>query len=68
MRDLLHEKVAVQRMALVSRLVSVGDCDHEEKTIALDWLAELNEELLDSLLKAAKKNPHSGGSDSGLLQ
>ena len=49
MRDLFFEKIAVQRMVLMSRLVSIGNCDHEEKAIALDWLAELSAELLASL-------------------
>lgn len=68
MRDVFFEKVAVQRMVLMSRLVSIGKCDDEERIIALDWLAELNAELLKSLLKAEKKNPHDGGNVSGLLQ
>lgn len=68
MRDLFFETIAVQRMALMSRLVSIGNCDQEEKAIALDWLAELNAELLKSLLDYDKKNPQDGGSDSALLQ
>lgn len=51
MRDLFFETIAVQRMALMSRLVSVGTCNQEEKAIALDWLAELSAELLDSFAK-----------------
>ncbi|MBV6819423.1 hypothetical protein KWG64_15895 [Rahnella sp. PD12R] len=68
MQDLFFEEIAVQRMALFSRLVAVGDCDQEEKTLALGWLAELNAELLKNLRQGEKKNPQSGGSDSGLLQ
>lgn len=68
MQDLFFEEIAVQRMALFSRLVAIGDCDQEEKSLALGWLAELNAELLKNLRQAEKKNPQNGGSDSGLLQ
>lgn len=68
MRDLFFEEIAVQRMALFSRLVAIGDCDQEEKTLALGWLAELNAQLLESLRQTEKKNPQNGGCDSGLLQ
>ncbi|VTQ57154.1 Uncharacterised protein [Campylobacter jejuni] len=68
MRDLFFETIAVQRMEMMSRLVSIGICNHEDKAIALDWLAELNAELLENLRQAEKKNPQGGGSDSGLLQ
>ncbi|MGG5217026.1 hypothetical protein ACQZ19_13640 [Rahnella variigena] len=51
MQDLFFETIAVQRMALMSRLVSVGACNQEEKAIALEWLAELSAELLESFAK-----------------
>ena len=68
MQDLFFETIAVQRMEMMSRLVSVGACNQEDKAIALDWLAELNAELLKNLIEKDKKNPQSGGIDSGLLQ
>ena len=68
MQDLFFETIAVQRMAMMSRLVSVGACNQEDKAIALDWLADLNAELLKALIEKDKKTPKNGGSDSGLLQ
>ena len=68
MQDMFFETLTVQRMAMMSRLVSVSDCDQEDKSLALAWLAEMNAELLKSLLEAEKKSPQEGGSDSGLLQ
>ena len=67
MQDMFFETLTVQRMAMMSRLVSVSDCDQEDKSLALAWLAEMNAELLKSLLEAENKNPHLGGSDSGSL-
>ncbi|MBU9808986.1 hypothetical protein J1785_04350 [Rahnella sp. SL6] len=60
MRDLFFETLAVQRMALMSRLVSTGDCGQEDKEIAMGWIAELSADLLevmnDSDSKRAKNN------------
>lgn len=67
MQDMFFETLTVQRMAMMSRLVSVSDCDQEDKSLALAWLAEMNAELLKSLLEAENKNPHVGGSDSDSL-
>lgn len=67
MQDMFFETLTVQRMAMMSRLVSVSDCDQEDKSLALAWLAEMNAELLKSLLEAENKNPLVGGSDSGSL-
>lgn len=67
MQDMFFETLTVQRMAMMSRLVSVSDCDQEDKSLALAWLAEMNAELLKSLLEAENKNPLAGGSDSGSL-
>lgn len=68
MQDMFFEILTVQRMAMMSRLVAVSDCDQDDKILALAWLAEMNAELLKSLLEAEKKSPQDGGNNSGLLQ
>jgi len=69
MRDLLYEELAVKRIELVTRLVSLGKCGLEEKELVVDWVAELSADLVRRLDAHDKQNPRSGGDGSGgLLQ
>jgi hypothetical protein len=64
-QDLLFETIAVRRIALVAKLVTISDCSDEEKDVALAWLGELTHELGSRLDEYEKENPHNGGALGG---
>ena len=64
-QDLLFETVALQRIILFSKLVSIGDCSEDEKNIAIAWMGELTAELEQRICGLKSKNPHDGGCSDG---
>ncbi|MGC6387247.1 hypothetical protein ACMV8I_06205 [Ewingella sp. S1.OA.A_B6] len=69
MRDLFFEAIALQRIELVTRLVSLGKCEAEDRALVVDWVAELSADLVKRLDEYEKQNPQDGGDESGgLLQ
>nr|WP_071789315.1 hypothetical protein [Siccibacter turicensis] len=65
MHDLFMETIALQRIALFTRLVARGGCNCGEKDLALAWLDELTTDLEKRLYECAIKNPQSGGLSGG---
>ncbi|MBF7993407.1 hypothetical protein [Rahnella laticis] len=49
MQDLFFETIEVERIELITRLVSMNQCDCHDKELALDWVAELSKKLLEQL-------------------
>ncbi len=69
MRDLFFEAIALQRIELVTRLVSLGKCEAGDRELVVDWVAELSADLVRKLDEFEKQNPQKGGKGSGgLLQ
>lgn len=68
MRDLFFETLALERIEMITRLVSVGKCAAGDEKRAVDWVAELSADLLKRLDEYEKQNPQDGGNGSGLLQ
>jgi hypothetical protein len=52
MRDYLLEEVKLQRIDFILKKVAFGDCDFEEKEMAIHWLVELSSELMAEVRKA----------------
>lgn len=67
MRDLLFEVRALQRIELVTRLVSLGKCEAEDKDLVVDWVAELSADLVKRLDAYDKQNSQNGGGESGVF-
>lgn len=65
MFELYQESIALQRIELVTRLVVNGECDLDDKELALGWLAELSAALVSKLDEHDKKHPQKGGDKSG---
>lgn len=65
MQDLLFETIALQRIALISRLVANGNCNGREKDLALMWLGELTTDLEEKLSEYEIKAPANGGLSTG---
>lgn len=65
MQDLLFETIALQRIALFSKLVAKGNCSGDEKDVALAWLGELTEDLKRKLDDYEENNPRCGGISRG---
>ncbi|MGJ0193153.1 hypothetical protein ACR6A7_12500 [Pantoea sp. RRHST58] len=49
MQDFLLESVKLQRIDLFLKLVAASDCSESEKNIAIEWVAELTDELMARL-------------------
>lgn len=49
MRDLFHETLALERIEMITRLVSVGKSEVSDKELVVDWVAELSADLLKKL-------------------
>lgn len=49
MQDFLLESVKLQRIDLFLKLVAVSVCTELEKSMAIEWVAELNDELMARL-------------------
>ena len=65
MQDLFFETIALQRIALFTKLVARGNCSLDEKDVALAWLGELTEDLSRRLDENAGKHPRCGGMSGG---
>lgn len=49
MRDLFFETVALERIELITRLVSLNRCEVHDKEVAFDWVAELMSDIVNDL-------------------
>lgn len=49
MRDLFFETVALERIELITRLVSLNQCEVHDKEVAFDWVAELMSDIMNDL-------------------
>ena len=49
MQDYLLESVKLQRIDLFLKLVAISDCTESEKSMAIEWVAELTDELMARL-------------------
>ncbi len=49
MQDFLLESVKLQRIDLFLKLVALSDCTEMEKSMAIEWVAELTDELMARL-------------------
>ncbi|AIA41288.1 hypothetical protein RJQ11_07545 [Klebsiella pneumoniae] len=65
MQDLFVETIALQRIALFTKLVARGDCSVDEKDVAIAWLGELTEALSRKLDENEANSPQSGGISRG---
>ncbi|HBW8381243.1 hypothetical protein CD006_03375 [Enterobacter sp. 10-1] len=61
MQDLFVETIALQRIALFTKLVARGNCSVDEKDVAIAWLGELTEDLSRKLDENEANNPRCGG-------
>jgi hypothetical protein len=52
MSDLFFETIALERIELITRLVAMGRCDHHDRELALDWIAELSKNLMEQFAEA----------------
>lgn len=52
MRDLFFETVALERIELITRLVSDSSCEVNDKELALEWIAELMADLVRTFSKS----------------
>lgn len=46
MHDYLLESLKLQRIDFFMKLVAASDCDEEEKSLAIQWVSELTDELM----------------------
>nr|WP_071983317.1 hypothetical protein [Klebsiella variicola] len=65
MQDLFFETIALQRIALFTKLVAKSNCSSDEKNVALDWLDELTTELVGRVDRIECKAPRPGGASCG---
>ena len=65
MQDLFLEPIALQRIALFTRLIAKSNCTGCEKDIALAWLSELTSDLESKLDEYENKTPSNGGISGG---
>ena len=65
MQDLFLETIALQRIALFTRLIAKSNCTGCEKDIALAWLSELISDLESKLDEYENKTPSNGGISGG---
>lgn len=49
MNDSCMESLALQRIELMTRLVTSSDCSDDDKEVAILWLSELTSELVKSV-------------------
>ncbi|MGB2539329.1 hypothetical protein [Hafnia paralvei] len=49
MSDLLTQSLALQRIQLIARVVSMDVCSGDDKELALVWINELTTQLIDKL-------------------
>lgn len=55
MRDFFIEAIVLERIELITRLVSVNHSEIRDKIIVVDWVAELTSTLLQDLKKLEQK-------------
>ncbi|MHA6634050.1 hypothetical protein ACX3OY_09680 [Citrobacter farmeri] len=48
-QDLLYETIALQRIALFTKLVAESNCSADEKDMAIAWIGELTADLSNKL-------------------
>ncbi|ATQ89586.1 hypothetical protein CTI52_17780 [Klebsiella pneumoniae] len=65
MQDLFVETIALQRIALFTKLVARGNCSVDEKDVAIAWLGELTEALSRKLDENEANSPQCGGISRG---
>ncbi|MGP2415830.1 hypothetical protein ACTUSQ_16895 [Pantoea ananatis] len=46
MQDYLFESLKLQRIDLFLKLVASSDCSEDEKSLAIQWVSELTDELM----------------------
>lgn len=61
--DFLEASAKLERIELLARIAHM-DSSSRERTIALEWIGEIADEM-HTALKEEIKNPHSGGSLGG---
>jgi hypothetical protein len=49
MRDFFIETIALERIELITRLVSLNQCEVHDKEVAFDWVAELMADVVNDL-------------------
>lgn len=49
MRDFFIETIALERIELITRLVSLNRCEVHDKEVAFDWVAELMADVVNDL-------------------
>lgn len=49
MHDYLLESLKLQRIDFFMKLVAASDCDDEEKSLAIQWVSELTDELMSKI-------------------
>lgn len=49
MQDYLLESVKLQRIDFFIKLVAASECDEEEKRLAIQWVSELTNELMERI-------------------
>lgn len=55
MHDCLLESLKLQRIDFFMKLVAASDCSENEKGLAIQWVSELTDELIDKI----KRYEHS---------
>lgn len=56
MSDLLIESLTLQRIKLIARIGAMDVCNGDDKTLALVWINEMNDQLLQQLLERLENN------------
>lgn len=49
MQDYLLESLKLQRIDFFIKLVAASDCSTEEKRLAIQWVSELTDELMEKI-------------------
>lgn len=49
MHDYIFESIILQRIDFFMKLVASSDCDDEEKSLAIQWVSELTDDLMVKL-------------------
>ncbi|WLS79722.1 hypothetical protein Q3V30_04225 [Erwinia pyri] len=60
MQDRLLEEINLQRIDFILKKVAFSSCDEEEKSMAIDWLVELTEELMSKVREQGNLSPMTG--------
>lgn len=51
MQDYLLESLKLQRIDFFIKLVAASDCSDEEKSLSIQWVSELTDELMAKLMR-----------------